>query len=98
LTISSLWDRFSAFLSQSDFPAAPHDRRKPAALPFEVDKAPPLLEGLPLQIPGSAPSFEALQTEQGIMELSTFLIRRHTSQVKVKSRKGFTTVLIHLDH
>jgi len=55
-------------------------------------------EGLPLEIPDSAPSFEALQTEQGIMELSTFLIRQHADQVKVKSRKGLTTILIHLDH
>lgn len=55
-------------------------------------------EGVPLEMVESAPSIDALETDQGIAQLSTFLIRQHADRVRVKIRKGTCTVLIHLDH
>jgi xanthine permease XanP len=55
-------------------------------------------DGMPIQIVESAPSIEELGTDQGIAALSTFMIRQYVDRVKVKSRKGVSSVLIHLDH
>lgn len=63
------------------------------SLDAEVD-----YQGTPLDLGDELPSLEALGTEMGIAQLSTFLIRQYADRVKVKSRKGSCTVLIHLDH
>jgi len=55
-------------------------------------------EGVPLEIAEAAPSIEALETDQGITALSTFMIRQYADRVRVRSRKGTCSVLIHLDH
>ena len=63
------------------------------SLEVEID-----YEGTPLTIAESAPSVEDLATDQGIIALSTYMIRQYADRVKVKNRKGVCTVLIHLDH
>ena len=55
-------------------------------------------EGLPIEIVKSAPSFEELCTDEGIAALSTFMIRQFADRVKVKTRNGACTVLMHFDH
>jgi hypothetical protein len=55
-------------------------------------------EGLPTEIVKSAPSFEELCTDEGIAALSTFMIRQFADRVKVKTRNGACTVLMHFDH
>jgi len=55
-------------------------------------------QGVPLEISQSAPSIEALETDQGILALSTFMIRQYTDRVRVRNRNGVCSVLLHLDH
>jgi xanthine permease XanP len=55
-------------------------------------------QGVPFEISQSAPSIEALETDEGIAALSTFMIRQYTDRVRVRNRKGMCSVLIHLDH
>jgi NCS2 family nucleobase:cation symporter-2 len=55
-------------------------------------------EGAPLDIAESAPSFEELGTDKGIAALSTFIICQYADRVRVKRRKGVSSVLFHFDH
>jgi len=55
--------------------------------------------GLPLQFPETAPSQqEILESDDGALRLSGFLVRRYTDKIASASNNGLNEVKLHFDH
>jgi len=55
--------------------------------------------GLPLQFPAQAPSSdEIIESDDGAMRLSGFLVRRYADKITSTTRKGLNEVKLHFDH
>ena len=55
-------------------------------------------EGVPIQLAESAPSLESLGTSEGVVLLSTFLIRQLANRVRIKAHKGACRIELTFDH